>query len=119
RLELLEDRVQLGDTILGLSAVALWGFNSLAFDAACLLDSAAHGSGWHDRPATSWEAAAGSSLADSPSQAGGGASMADHAVNASAAEPVAELAHPRFREENALPGHRAATTTTSLAVPID
>ncbi len=43
RLELLEDRIQLGDTILGLSAVALWGLGANSLDALSALDPGAHG----------------------------------------------------------------------------
>src|SRR5216683_6937458 len=46
RLELLEDRVQLGDTILGLSAVALWGLDLPSRDAPFVLDSAGHDRQW-------------------------------------------------------------------------
>src|SRR5438309_1622284 len=47
RLERLEDRVQPGDTILGLSAVALWGFDSASSDAPPALEQRAQDRAWH------------------------------------------------------------------------
>src|SRR5207245_1887228 len=48
RLELLEDRIQLGDTILGLSAVALWGLRFTSLDGPVMLDPGAHDHRWAD-----------------------------------------------------------------------
>jgi hypothetical protein len=45
---LLEDRIQLGDTLLGLSAVALWGLGSVSLDARLAPEPGASADGWHD-----------------------------------------------------------------------
>src|SRR6266851_3245397 len=47
QLELLEDRIQLGDTVLGISAVALWSLHGRCADAPALLDCSEHGRQWH------------------------------------------------------------------------
>src|SRR5438105_13848323 len=47
RLELLEERVQLGDTILGLAAVLLGGLELPSGDTPFVPDSAEHDRAWH------------------------------------------------------------------------
>jgi hypothetical protein len=44
---LLEDRIQLGDTLLGLSAASLWAMGSVSLDAKLGLEAGAPGDSWH------------------------------------------------------------------------
>src|SRR5438132_3071217 len=108
RLELLEDRIQLGDTVLGLSAVALWGIDFPSVAAPFVLDSAEHDREWHHGLFSSLDAVAWLSLADSPNHVAGSESSSDHAVTASAAGTASGSALPMLLENDALAGHMAA-----------
>ncbi len=82
RLELLEERVQLGDTILGLSAVALWGLDFSSLDVPLALDSSGDHVRWDGGLFSSPDAVASLSLADSRNYVAKSAASADHAVTA-------------------------------------
>src|SRR5207245_9697433 len=57
RVEALEDRVQLGDTLLGLSVVTLGGLGFASWDTALALAPCASEGEWQDGPFSLWEAA--------------------------------------------------------------
>src|SRR5438105_4306206 len=78
RLELLEDRIQLGDTVLGLSAVALWGVDFPSVDTPFVLDSAKHDRDWHHGIFSSLDAVPSLSLTDSRNDVAGSESSSDH-----------------------------------------
>src|SRR5216683_1554479 len=125
RLELLEDRIQLGDTVLGLSVVALWGVDFPSVNAPFLLDSAEHDRAWHHGIFSSLDAVASLSLADSRNHVAGSESSSDHTVTASAAETASGSALPMLLENDALAEHMAAYRLAgpalglSQAIPAD
>src|SRR5437899_2546611 len=86
RLELLEERLQLGDTILGLSAVALWGLDVPSVDTAFVLDSGEHECDGHPGLFRDLDAVASLSLTDGRNHEASNGSLADPTVPATAAE---------------------------------
>src|SRR5207245_9922159 len=85
RLEVLEDRIQLGDTILGLSAVALWGLDFPSGDAPLLRDAAERDREWHPALFSGLDTLALLSLADGRNHEASSGSTADDHVHASRA----------------------------------
>ncbi len=64
RLERLEDRVQPGDTVLGISAVALWGLTFTSLAAPATFDPGVHHHRWHDDLFASMDTVGAQLLAD-------------------------------------------------------
>src|SRR2546425_4092886 len=78
RLELLEERVQLGDTLLGLWAVVLWGLDGSSRGAPFALDSAEYDRVGHRGLFSRWDVLPSLSLADGHHPVASSASSGEH-----------------------------------------
>src|SRR5947209_4060424 len=117
RLELLEDRVQPGDTLLGLSAVALWGLGSSSLNGSLALDSGAHDQGWHHGLFSGWAEGDSSCGEEFQSDGTGHEPSRGHAVTASA-ELAFRFVLPIFLEDEARAGPMARYRLADLALPL-
>src|SRR5207244_3961445 len=118
RLELLEDRVQPGDTILGLGAVALWGQGFTSDEQVLALDPGAPERRSHRGILSSLAEADSLYPTDFQYHPTGHESSRDDVARASAAEPGPGSVFPMCLEDGARAGQIAGYRFATPALPL-
>jgi hypothetical protein len=105
RLERLEDRIQLGDTLLGVSAVALWRLSFTSLATPLMLDPGEHSYRWPDDLLASSYPVGSQLLADTGTDQAGSGTVGDRAGIGVTAEVADELAAPILARTDTLAEH--------------
>jgi hypothetical protein len=118
RLERLEDRIQPGDTILGISAVALWGLGSPSLTAPRTLDPEYHDHRWDNGVFANLGTVGPQRLADTGTDQADAVAVNDPGGIGVTVEIADELAPPSLASSERLAEHLAGYRPIGFGVPL-